>query len=283
MKCGNIQSVVPFEAKPSKKREPLYVGPAIVAGVSAGAIGTVAPIPASLGIMGWMQKIEKLPEQAVKTIHAALDKALVDTGLKGKTYINRVKEVSPKNILEKIKGLNNPLIGVGHGTNAGFGKALFGSETVIVIPEKKLAGAGFHEMGHALNYNFSKAGKLLQKMRLPGMLAAAAIVAFGCFTKKSKAQDGKELTTGQKVKNGIRDNAGKLAFLAVTPMLIEEAMATIKGQKIANKLLDKNLAKTILKGNGVAYLTYVATAAGLALAAWAGVKIKDKLVAKKNS
>jgi hypothetical protein len=286
MKVTGVQNNTAFYGK--KTKEPLYVVPTIAACVGATAISSTAPVPVGLGVIKLMQKIGNMPEETIKTIHRAINKALVDTGLNAKgTFIQRVPEVAPKNILEKLTGLKDPAIGAKHGTNAGFGKAYSllnpKVKTIIVVPEKKIAFAGFHEIGHAMNYNFSKVGKLLQKLRGPGVLAAMAIAAFGCFTKNTKAQEGQELTKGQKIKNGIRNNAGKLAFAAMVPMLAEEAMATIKGQKIASKLLDKNLAKTVLKGNGVAYLTYASMAAGVALAAWAGVKIKDKLIARKEA
>ena len=87
----------------------------------------------------------------------------------------------------------------------------------------------------------------------------------------------------QKTNNFIRDNAGKLSFAAMLPVLAEEGMATIRGQKLANKLLSKDLAKTILKGNAVGYLAYVLSAVGLAAAAYTAVKIKDAFVNKNNS
>ena len=151
------------------------------------------------------------------------------------------------------------------------------------MPEKGISFAAFHEIGHAMNYNFSKIGKALQHMRLPGMIAASAIALYGAFSSKSKPEEGKELTKGQKVNNFIRNNAGKLSFAAMLPMLAEEAMATIKGNKLAGKLLSPDMLKVVKKGNAVAYLTYIATAASWGLASGAAVKVKDTLVAQKEA
>lgn len=53
-------------------------------------------------------------------------------------------------------------------------------------------------------------------------------------------------------------------------------------QKLANKLLSPEMAKIVSKGNKVAYLSYLGTAACLGLGAWAAVKVKDMIVNKKS-
>ena len=65
------------------------------------------------------------------------------------------------------------------------------------------------------------------------------------------------------------------------PTLGEEAMASIRGVKLANKVLDANLAKHVAKGNCIAYMSYLGGAIALGLAAFAGVKIKDHFIEKK--
>ena len=101
--------------------------------------------------------------------------------------------------------------------------------------------------------------------------------------KMREARKNKELTKGEKVKNFIRNNAGKLSFAAMLPILFEEGMATYKGQKLADKLLTKDMAQIASKGTKVAYLTYILTALSLATTSFATVKIKDYLVAKKEN
>lgn len=162
-------------------------------------------------------------------------------------------------------------------------KKVFIKKNSIILPKEGLQVAGFHEAGHALNAHFSKLGGLLQKSRTPALYAHIALILYGAFSKKSapKSENG-ELTVCQKTNNFVRDNAGKLAFLVNLPMLVEEAMASIKGQKYANKLLKPELAKKVLKGNVIAYSTYLLMALCGALAAKLAVRIKDKAVEEKK-
>lgn len=67
------------------------------------------------------------------------------------------------------------------------------------------------------------------------------------------------------------------------PILLEEGMATYKGQKLADKLLTNDMAKIVSKGTKVAYLTYIIGALSIATTSFATVKIKDYLVAKKEN
>lgn len=153
----------------------------------------------------------------------------------------------------------------------------------VILPENKLLPAGFHELGHAMNYNLSKFGKILQKCRPVAMLGPTILGIYAAVTKKSKpSEENGELNGRQKTNNFIRNNAGKLAFLATTPMLIEEGMATLKGQKFAKKLLTPELAKKVFKGNAIAYLSYLSVGLLSALAVRTAVKIKDGSIAKKE-
>lgn len=154
----------------------------------------------------------------------------------------------------------------------------------VILPQKGLESAGFHELGHALNFNMSKFGKFLQKCRPVALFAPALLAMYGVVTRASKPkEEGKELNGRQKTHNFVRNNAGKLALAASLPMLIEEGMATIKGQKFAKKLLSPELAKKVFKGNAVAYTSYLLVAGTGALAAAIAVKVKDNAIAKKEA
>lgn len=153
----------------------------------------------------------------------------------------------------------------------------------VVLSKNRLFTAGFHEVGHAMNYNLSTVGKFLQKCRPISILAPVVLGIYGAISKKSKPNgENQELTSAQKTNNFIRDNAGKLTFAAALPMLIEEAMATVKGQKYANKVLKPDLAKKVLKGNAVAYCSYLAVALLGSLGVATAVKIKDNAMEKKE-
>ena len=251
-----------------------YTG-ASIAAYTAGSLVQTAAVPASFGVLYGIRKIGDMPADQIELIRDGAKKVLDYTGLANKG----VKiEYLPKEKINLATLLTNTRSQISAGLNAGFA-----APNKILMPEKHIQFSVFHEMGHAHNFNFSKIGKILQKMRMPGMAAAALIALYGAFSKKSKPEDGKELTKGQKVKNFVRDNAGKLSFAAMLPMLAEEMMATIKGQGFANKVLPKNLAKGVLKGNAVAYLSYLISAVGLGLASMTAVKVKDHLVAKKEN
>lgn len=154
----------------------------------------------------------------------------------------------------------------------------------VLLPKVGLEGSGFHELGHALNYNMSKFGKILQKCRPISMFAPVVLALYGAVTRASKPkEEGKDLNGVQKTHNFVRNNTGKLAFLATIPMLLEEGMASIKGQKFAKQLLKPEMAKKVVKGNAIAYSTYAITAVFSALAAAAAVKIKDGAIAKKEA
>lgn len=59
-------------------------------------------------------------------------------------------------------------------------------------------------------------------------------------------------------------------------------MASIKGNGLAKKVLDKNLASKVCKTNGVAYLSYLSAAAFSGLAAYTAVKVKNKIQARHD-
>ena len=163
-------------------------------------------------------------------------------------------------------------------------KGIFVKANSILAPKGKIQSCVFHELGHAMNANLSKFGKLLQKSRPISLFLPGLLITYGAFTRKSKPKEENQALNGrQKTHNFIRDNAGKLTFLAFLPTLIEEGMATIKGQKFAKKLLKPELAKKVLKGNLLAYSTYTLSAIISVLSAWSAVKIKDKIIAKKEA
>jgi len=258
-----------------------HIPESIIAGATfSGIMG--ARVPATIGIMKQGKRIGNLPADKIELLHKTAEQAIKDTGLATKgVNIKYLKEQAipfkfiPKNIIEQIK----------QGSNAAFcpkGFNQFGANTIL-LPEKGVPFLAFHEIGHAMNVNLSKAGKALYYVARYTPQIAPLIALYGILTTKSENKDGKELTKGQKINNFIRNNAGKLAFGAIVPQLIEEGLATIKGQKLANKMLSPELAKTVLKGNATCYLTYLLGAIGIGVGSWAAVKIKDKLVEKRQN
>ena len=227
-----------------------------------------------------------------------MNKVALDSGLKDKgVTIRFLKELKfknpPKGFLRQFYD-NIYINTVRKGGNAFFAptglKLPKGSEKVfyikpnsVILPEKKILTGGFHELGHALNYNFSKFGKFLQHCRPISMFGPIILGMYGAFSKKSKQKDeDKELTALQKTNNFVRDNAGKLAFGMSLPMLLEEGMATIKGQNLAKKVLSPELFKKVKKANAIAYCTYLAAAVFASLAVTTAVKVKDAVMERKG-
>ena len=184
-------------------------------------------------------------------------------------------------MFEKFKIISNPARiqeAIQEGLNAGYAR-----NNKIYMPENKVSFLAFHEIGHSINFNNSKFWKGMQKLRMPALALASLPMIYGAISKESKAEDGKELNKKQKINNFIRNNAGKLSFATMLPVLAEEGMATIRGQKLANQLLPKNIARKVLKGNAVAYTSYLITALGFAAAAYTAVKVKDAFVNKRDA
>ena len=277
-----------------KKQKGSAIG--TIAGLGATRAGAVACLPISiLGLNGLASSSKNLSKLEKKEIMNAVDKIL-DTkslGIKGVRLNNLDFAINPTSIPDKIFELINLVYATSNGKNAFYGgingaRSLFGErlfKNEVVCNMDKLPTAIFHELGHAFNANNSQVWRVIQKMRTPALIISAGLGIFSAVTKKavpSEKNDGK-LTKLQKAKNFIRNNSGKLAVLSMVPVLAEEAMATIRGNGWAKEFLSSNVAKQVCKGNKFAYLSYLASAAGLGLGAYAATKIKDYFVDKKNS
>ena len=270
--------------------------PCIAGSIGAATVGSVAPVvtlPVGLACINKMSKInqELKPDQFAKVNNAA-EEVLKNLQLdkKGVKIVDIPADSvmdMPNKFLCKLMELINPVYATAKGKNAFFtDTSMLGviDANSVAVNKSKLPLATFHELGHAHNYNYSKLFKCLQKMRTPGMLIASIMPLFCAFTKDSKPADGKELTGGQKFKNGLRKFAPAIAGVAMAPTLIEELAATSKGNKAAKEVLKDapELLKKVVKGNRCGYISYAVTIAGMAFATWAAKKIKDIAVQKKE-
>ncbi len=285
----NVQNNQNFQVKKNKSN----VGNSIIATVGGSAAVTPLLI-ASRGVNNFALKVgNSLSPDKVEILHNAAENAIKNTGLSNKgVKINYLVKTLKDIFLPKIVAAMNPIQQIKNGKNAGCclkdinnpitGEIIYKKGTIL-MPQKAIPHAAFHEIGHSLNLHFSKLGVFLQKFRNFGFTAASLIALFGAFTSNSREdKNSDKLTPLQKTKNFVRDNAGKLAFAVTIPTLVEEAMATVKGQKLANALLPQDLAKHVSKCNKLAYLTYISTSLMLGLSAYFAVKIKNHLTAKNS-
>jgi len=269
----------------------------IFAGSMASGLVNKPNIIINSKLMDKVYVVNNLNPDEFSRVSKGIDKTLKDTGLskKGTAILKTTKENSdkalklikeefnkkfsflPQKIRKPItKFMSDSLyINIKFGQNAVY----LVNFNKIIMPEKNLLLFAFHEMGHAANYNLSKAGKLLQKSRFLGLLVLP--IALISLFKTKKAPD--EKTTGiiDRTTNFIKENAGKLTFLAFVPMLAEEALASIKGNGFAKKVLDPSLAKKVSKNNKLTYLTYLTAALCSSIGIALGVKVKDAIAKPK--
>lgn len=145
----------------------------------------------------------------------------------------------------------------------------------IIMPEKGLNLVFFHEAGHAANQNLSAIGKALQKCRW--LSALALPIALVALFKTKKAPNEKPNSKTDKTTTFIKNNAGKLTFAAFLPLLLEEGLASIKGNKFAKKVLSPHLFKKVLKTNAFSFSSYLITATLSSLSIYLGAKVKDMI------
>ena len=150
----------------------------------------------------------------------------------------------------------------------------------IILPEKGLSCSAFHEMGHAINANISKFGKILQGSRQFALFAIP--IALIALIKNKKAEGEKPKNKLDSIGDFVKNNAGKLVFASYIPLLLEEGLASIKGGKLAKQVLSPDLAKKVSKTNAIGFCTYLTVAALSSIGLALGTKIRDKIVEKSK-
>ncbi len=256
---------------------------------------SMASLPVGLLAMNGIQKSSKgLTQEQIQTLNQIADRVIDTSGLAAKgvkidnvTWAGLNLTGLPDNIYDMV----NSYSAVANGKNAAFldkdAKNLLTGEIMhtknsIIANREKLPTALYHEIGHAFNKNNSKVFAMMQKMRMPAMALASLIPLFCAFTKKAEAEDGKELTAGQKAKNFVRNNSGILATTAMLPVVAEEAMASFRAGKWANANLPKELAKKVKTGNAWGLASYAAAAIALGISATIATKVKDSIMEKQK-
>ena len=263
----------------------LKEGVGVAAGLGATTAAQYLSLPVGMLALEKMQKIGKSCSEAdVVEIRKGMEKALVITGMKAKgvaiiDYAGTPIKNEKLSIFGRVKRTildQNIGAAISEGRNAGYGRI----SNKVMINTEKFGPAGFHEIGHSINFNNSKFWRALQKYKLCAPLVALSIA--GVAILKRKKADG-EKPTGffDRTTTFIKNNAGKLAFGAMVPMIAEEVMASVRGNKLAKSLLSPELAKKVIKSNRWGALSYVGAAAAVGLAATLGSKVRDKIASPK--
>ena len=159
--------------------------------------------------------------------------------------------------------------------------ALYTFDGKILINSEKLGFAGFHEMGHAINKHMSKIGKILQNSRTPLSLLSSSLLALALFTNKRTEENPPE-NKWQKFTQGVKENIGKISAFATLPMLAEEILASVKGQKLAKTVLPKHLIKSVTKTHALSAMSYMGITLVSGIAAFGANKIRDRIVHGKD-
>lgn len=253
-----------------------------------------------------IEKIDKAANKDSALYSAAIEPALEKAGLKSKnikiidageaknkTHIEKLfalkkleqKYSNSKNFLvkfylkRKIEMCKSRISSLIKGKNACYGSTPSGG--VIVLNKGKTAISAFHEMGHAMNRHFSSVGKALQKIGRKNKYVVGLLLATALF--KRKKVDG-EKTEGwfDKATTFVKNNVGKLVFISFVPTLIEEAMASIKGRKLAKSFFAPDKIKNITKHYTLAWLTYFSVAAITSLSCLVASKVRDEVAQPKE-
>lgn len=134
-----------------------------------------------------------------------------------------------------------------------------------------------HEIGHAINFNSLKSkGKVLHYISLLSTKKLFIPLIFLISALHNKT-DKKNKSLTEKTKDFIQNNAGKLTFLACSPLLIEEARASKNALKFAKNDLNKIQYKALKKTLTIAFGSYLLGATISSLAVKFGLYVKNKL------
>lgn len=144
----------------------------------------------------------------------------------------------------------------------------------------KTAATVFHETGHALNYYNKGVGKILQTLQhcCVGQIGFVVAMASALLipSQDDSAQNSDENNgIWSKTKRFLKKNCVGIAALSLTPTILEEGLASIKGYKMAKNLLQPNECKMLGKLYGGALLTYITTALAFTAGVFAANKIRN--------
>lgn len=140
--------------------------------------------------------------------------------------------------------------------------------------------ATFHEMGHVKNYQSKGLGKFLTALRHPLVKKIALATAFlGIALPPTKNNDENSNDNSLIHKTGkfLKDNCVAISALGTVPVVLEEGLASIKGAKIASKVVTPDKLKIVNKLNAKAGLTYLIGSAVIPFGVYVANKVRNAL------
>jgi len=215
-------------------------------------------------------KTSGLEEKGVSVIKATKDNVDEITKIFEKEANKGILKYYPSPFKERV--INNLTSAITECNNASY---TFASKK-IVMPEKDMWLAFFHETGHAINANIGKTAKVLQKCRPMSLLVYP--ISMIALLKNKKAPDEQPKNSLDKATTFVKNNAGKLTFVSFLPLLVEEGLASIKGNSYAKKFLNPNLTKKVVKSNALGFSTYLLMATLTGLGIFLGTNARDFVV-----
>lgn len=151
----------------------------------------------------------------------------------------------------------------------------------VLINTEKLGLSAFHEMGHAINHNCNKFWKVMQGARTPMKFLGSAF-ALTALCKRQKVEGEQPKNAFDKATTFVKNNVGKLVTLSFVPMVAEELMASRRGNKMAAKVLPKDLLNKVKTSNRLGAATYITAAIASGIGAHLASKVRDKIAKPKE-
>lgn len=145
----------------------------------------------------------------------------------------------------------------------------------------------FHEMGHAYNHNKTIFARALQKSRMLYQFLIVPIsftsICLATNEKNSQQKENKSKLNSLllKLQNSFVKLSPLILFSSFLPMLIEEGLASLQGQKFAKNVLDKNIYSKVKHTNFLGFLTYLFLASFSSIVLWISLKIKNRFLDKQ--
>ncbi|MCQ2740201.1 MAG: hypothetical protein MJ237_08270 [bacterium] len=186
---------------------------------------------------------------------------------------NYIKNFFPQKLQEFFdKKFNRKLENFTQGANA------FALNDKVFCNFDKISASAFHEAGHTKNYT-SKFGNFLQKCRNPYLSKALIGLSILGAISSTSQKNTEEVTNKKdnKILHILKKSCIGLAIAGTLPEVLEEGLASYKGNKMAKQVLSLENYKNIKKLNAKALTTYGASAGLIVGSVLVASKIRDFL------